>query len=196
MQITSATKIVPLVTLTKSGDIIIKAFAPEKKAFVHLYDSDYSKKGDYSCPLDLSQVNNYVVINCLDDIEKAAKLVLTVRPSLSEEFPAAVLRYNPAFTHQDVMYWHKVNQLGQFQPYANNGMLDVPENGAFLHQNCDTDRTRIFHSPVDAIAAAYDQTVRFIGALRREVKEEEDKTKRIMEEKKAFIDKINRAQEI
>ena len=196
MQITSATKIVPLVTLTRDGDIVIKAFAPEKNAFVHLYDSEYSRKGDYSSPLDLSQVNNYVVINCLDDIEKAAKLVLTVRPKLSDEFPAAVLRYNPAFTHQDVMYWHKVNQLGQFQPYANNGMLDVPENDALLHPNSDTDPTRIYHSPVDAITAAYDQTVRFIGALRREVKEEEDKTKRIMEEKKSLIDQINKAQEI
>ncbi len=196
MQITSATKIVPLVTLTKGGDIIIKAFAPEKGAFVHLYNSEYSKKGDFSCPLDLGQVNNYVVINCLDDIEKAAKLVLTIRPTLSDEFPAAVLRYNPAFTHQDVMYWHLVNQLGQFQPYANTGWLDVPENGALIHPNSDTDHTRIYHSPVDALTAAYDQTVKFIGALRREVKEEEDKTKRILEEKKSLIDQINKAQEI
>lgn len=196
MQITSATKIVPLVTFTKAGDIIIKAFAPEKKAFVHLYNSEYARKGDFSCPLDLGQINNFVVIDCLADIEKAAKLVLTVRPSLSDEFPAAVLRYNPAFTHQDVMYWHLVNQLGQFEPYANTGWLDVPENGALLHPNSDIDHTRIYHSPVDAITAAYDQTVRFIGSLRREVKEEEDKVKKQIEEKKSLIDKINRAQEI
>ena len=196
MQITSDTKIVPLVTVSKAGNILIKAFSPEKKAFVHLYNSEYARKGDFSCPLDLSQVNNYVVINCLADIEKAAKLVLKARPMLSDEFPAAVLRYNPAFTHQDVLYWHEVNQLGQFQPYANNGMLDVPENGALLHPNSDTDHTRIYHSPVDALTAAYDQTVKFIGILRREVKEEEDKTKRILEEKKSLIDQINKAQEI
>ena len=195
MQITSDTKIVPIVFIS-GGNILIKAFAPEKKAFVHLYDSEYSRKGDFSCPLDLGKVNNFVVIDCLADIEKAAKLVLSARPMLSDEFPAAVLRYNPAFTHQDVLYWHEVNQLGQFQPYANNGMLDVPENGALLHPNSDTDYTRIYHSPVDALTAAYDQTVKFIGALRREVKEEEDKTKRILEEKKSLIDQINKAQEI
>lgn len=183
-------------TFSTDGNVLIKAFAPEKGAFVYLYNSEYHNKGDFSSPLDLDQTNNYVVINCLADIEKAAKLVITARPILSDEFPAAVLRYNPAFTHQDVMYWHLVNQLGQFQPYANNGWLDVPENGAFLHPSCDTDRTRIFHSPVDAIAAAYDQTVKFIGALRREAKEEEDKTQKIMEEKKALIDQINKAQEI
>ncbi len=94
------------------------------------------------------------------------------------------------------MYWHLVNQLGQFQPYANTGWLDVPENGALIHPNSDTDHTRIYHSPVDALTAAYDQTVKFIGALRREVKEEEDKTKRILEEKKSLIDQINKAQEI
>lgn len=195
MQITSDTKIVPIV-FTRDDTVLIKAFAPEKRSFVHLYNSEYSRKGDYSCPIDLGQVNNFVVIDCLADIEKAAKLALKARPYISDEFPAAVLRYNPAFTHQDVMYWHLVNQLGQFQPYANNGMLDVPENGALLHPNSDTDHTRIYHSPVDAITAAYDQTVKFIGALRREVKEEEDKTKRILEEKKSLIDQINKAQEI
>lgn len=195
MQITSDTKIVPIV-FTRDGNILIKAFAPEKKAFVHLYDSEYFRKGDLSCPIDLGKYNNYVVINCLADIEKAAKIALNARPYLTDDFPAAVLRYNPAFTYHDVLYWHLVNQLGQFQPYANNGMFDVPENGALLHPNSDTDHTRIYHSPVDALTAAYDQTVKFIGALRREVKEEEDKTKRILAEKKSFIDSINKAQEI
>lgn len=195
MQITSDTKIVPIVFI-RDDTVLIKAFAPEKGSFVHLYNSEYFRKGDLSCPLDLGKYNNYVVINCLADIEKAAKLALNARPNLSEEFPAAVLLYNPAFTHHDVLYWHLVNQLGQFQPYANNGMFDVPENGALLHPNSDTDHTRIYHSPVDALTAAYDQTVKFIGALRREVKEEEDKTKRILAEKKSFIDSINKAQEI
>jgi hypothetical protein len=196
MQITSDTKIVPIV-FTRDVNVLIKAFAPEKGAFVYLYDSEYHKKGNFSDPIDIDLgYANSVVINCLDDIDKAAKLALSTRPALSDEFPAAVIRYNPAFPHHDVMYWHQVNKLGQFQPYTNTGWFDVPENGAFLHPKCDTDRTRIFHSPVDAIAAAYDQTVKFIGNLRREVKAEEDKIQKQIEEKKALIDRINKAQEV
>lgn len=195
MQITSATKIVPIV-FTKDSQILIKAFAPEQKSFVCLYNSEYTRKGDFSTPIDLAQVNNYVVINCLYDIEKAAKLAVKARPELSEEYPAAVILYNPAYTRHDVMYWYKVNPLGQFKPYPNGGDFDVPENGAFLHPKCDTDRTRIYHSPVDAITAAYEQTVRFIGDLRREAKAEEDEIQTKIEEKKAFIAQINKAQEI
>lgn len=115
---------------------------------------------------------------------------------LSDEFPAAVIRYNPAFPHHDVMYWEQVNTLGKFRPYINCGWLDVPENGAFLHPNCGTDRTRIFHSPVEAIAAAYDQTVKFIGNLRREVKAKEDKIQQQIAEKKSRINRINKSREI
>ena len=194
MQITSNTKIVPIV-FTNGSQVIIKAFAPEQNAFVYLYDSEYHKKGDFSYLLESGQIN-CVIINCLADIDMAAKLALSIRPNLTDEFPAAVIRYNPAFPHHDVMYWHQVNKLGQFQPYASSGWFDVPENGAFLHQNCDTDRTRIFHSPVDAIAAAYDQTVKFIGALRREVKAEEEKIQKQIEEKKSLINRINKSQEI
>lgn len=196
MHITSKTKIVPIVFIDGS-QVIIKAFAPEQKAFVHLYDSEYHKKGELSSPInDDIKLNNYVVINCLADIDKAAKLAMSARPALTDEFPAAVIRYNPAFPHHDVMYWHPVSCIGRIQPYINCGWLDVPVNGAFLHPDCDTDRTRIFHSPVDAIAAAYDQTVKFIGNLRREVKAEEEKVQKQIAEKNALIAQLNKAQEV
>lgn len=196
MQITSATKIVPIV-FTDGSKVIIKAFAPEQNMIVHLYDSEYHKKGDVSGPINADKIKKSVVINCLADIDQAAKLALSARPMLNDEFPAAVLRYNPTFTHQDVMYWLPVNKLGQFQPYiTTDRLLDVPENGAFLHNDCDTDRTRIFHSPVDAIAAAFDQTIKFIGNLRREVKAEEEKIQKQIAEKQALINRINKSQEI
>ena len=195
MQITSDTNIVPIV-FARNSNILIEAFAPKKKACVSLYNTEYTRKGDVSSSLDLDQANNFVILNCFADIEEAAKLILKVRPDLTDEFPAAVLRYNPAYTHQDVMYWHPVNKLGQFQPYTNSGWFDVPENGAFLHPKCETDHTRIFYSPVDAITAAADQTIKFIGDLRREAKAEEEKIQQQIEEKKALIDLINKSQEI
>lgn len=195
MQITSNTKIVPIVFTNKDSTVFIKAFAPEQKAVVHLYDTEYSKTGDFSL-LPVSGQIDCVVINGLDDIELAAKLAFKARPNLSDEFPAAVLRYNQACIHHDVMYWHPVNKFGQFKPYDTSGWFDVPENGAFLFKNCDTDHTRIFYSPVEAITEAYEQTVKLIGDILREAKAEEEKIQKKIEEKKALIDLINKSQEI
>ena len=195
MQITSETKIIPLV-FTEGCKVVIKAFAPDMTAFVHLYESENYKKGTVSGPVDRNRITNFVAINCLADIEKAAKLALSARPTLSDEFPAAVLLYNPVLPRHEVMYWQQVNKLGKFQPYPSGGWFDVPENGSLLHPNCNTDHTRIFHSPVDAINAAFEQTNKFIGAVRREIKTEEENVQRQIDEKKALIDQINKAQEI
>lgn len=191
MFITSKSKIVPF-AYKEGNDLRVEPMCPDCECAVTTqtnYDENVVRGELVEMRID--RLNEGVNIDKVNDVCSAAKILMKLRPELSEEYPAAVVLYNPT-KEPHLLKWLLVDKFGQIEPFFNVPKVDVPENGATLDE---APQNRIFYDPVGAIAALRKDVVDEIDVLREEIKTQEVNDQARANAKKPLIDLINKCQQ-
>ncbi len=191
MFITSQSKIVPF-AYKEGNDLRVEPLCLDCECAVTMqtnYDENVARGELVEMRID--QLNEGVNIDKVNDVCSAAKILMNLRPELSEEYPAAVILYNPT-KEPHILKWLLVDKFGQIEPFFNVPKVDVPENGSTLDE---APQNRIFYDPVGAIAALRKDVVDEIDVLREETKTKEENDQARADAKKPLIDLINKCQQ-
>lgn len=191
MFITSKSKIVPF-AYEEGNDLRVEPLCLDCECSVATQTNhDENVDRGELVEMRIDQLNEGVNIDKVNDVCSAAKIFMKLRPELSEEFPAAVVLYNPT-KEPHILKWLQVDKFGQIEPFFNVPQVDVPENGATLEI---APQNRIFYDPVGAIAVLRKDVIDEIDVLREEIKAKEVDNQAKAEAKKPLIDLINKCQQ-
>ena len=191
MFITSKSKIVPF-AYKECHDLRVEPLCLDCECSVAMQTNhDENVARGELVEMRIDQLNEGVNIDKVNDVCSAAKILMKLRPELSEEYPAAVVLYNPT-KEPHLLKWLLVDQFGQIEPFFNVPKVDVPENGATLDE---APHNRIFYDPVGAIAALRKDVIDEIDVLREETKVKEENDQARADAKKPLIDLINKCQQ-
>ena len=189
MNITSKDKIIPF-AYKDGNDLRVEPKCGDCFVVLRADDEENEVRGEL-IEMRKDQLSDGIEIDNINDICSVAKKFMELRPELSEEYPAAVILYNPT-KKPHILQWLSVDKFGQIEPFCNFPNTDVPDNGAPLET---APQNRIFYDPVGAIDHLVADVIAEIDALREETKAKEENDKARAEAKKPLIDLINKVQQ-
>jgi hypothetical protein len=193
MLISSKAKLVPVMTSTSTRLYpYFRVYSETDRLYVAHTESD--PDGNFgSCKYSDPDEQRIKLTNS-DNIKKAARKLLEVRPKATASYPVSVIFLKSDSVDCTEIKWVPVDIKGNAMPFDGMDSFPIPQTEGESY--CKNSVYKVYYSPVSAINTVVDYLTNCIGRMVELAKQTEDQEALDIATAKPLLERIIKAQEI